>query len=265
MHPILFEIGPIKIFTYGFLLALAFLSAIFVAAGKPSAWACRRKNFTTSVSISSWRPWWAPACSTSCWICALPGPPAENLRPVGRGPGLPRRGHPGPPGGRLLYPPPRSALARHPGRPGPGDARGAIFRAHRLFYGRVLLRQAQPTCPGPWSSPTPTPSVPCRGRCIPPSFTRPFWPWGSSGCSIGSEDPQALRRPVILLLIFSWPAWCALWWSFSGAPWITGARCFSGWMPLTQLIALGLFLVSGGLLLWFGRRAASEPAPGKVN
>ena len=31
MHPILFEIGPIKIFTYGFLLALGFLSAIFVA------------------------------------------------------------------------------------------------------------------------------------------------------------------------------------------------------------------------------------------
>jgi hypothetical protein len=31
MHPILFEIGPIKIFTYGFLLAVAFLSAIFVA------------------------------------------------------------------------------------------------------------------------------------------------------------------------------------------------------------------------------------------
>ena len=30
MHPILFEIGPIKIFTYGFLLALGFLSAILV-------------------------------------------------------------------------------------------------------------------------------------------------------------------------------------------------------------------------------------------
>jgi len=31
MHPILFEYGHLKIFTYGFLLALAFLSAIFVA------------------------------------------------------------------------------------------------------------------------------------------------------------------------------------------------------------------------------------------
>jgi phosphatidylglycerol---prolipoprotein diacylglyceryl transferase len=30
MHPILFSLGPIKIFTYGFLLAVAFLSAIFV-------------------------------------------------------------------------------------------------------------------------------------------------------------------------------------------------------------------------------------------
>lgn len=31
MHPILFEVGPLKIFTYGFLLALAFLSAIYLS------------------------------------------------------------------------------------------------------------------------------------------------------------------------------------------------------------------------------------------
>ena len=32
MHPILFEFGPIRLFTYGFFLALAFLSAIFIAS-----------------------------------------------------------------------------------------------------------------------------------------------------------------------------------------------------------------------------------------
>jgi phosphatidylglycerol:prolipoprotein diacylglycerol transferase len=31
MYPILFDLGPIKIFTYGFFLAIAFLSAIYVA------------------------------------------------------------------------------------------------------------------------------------------------------------------------------------------------------------------------------------------
>ncbi|HZE20726.1 MAG TPA: prolipoprotein diacylglyceryl transferase, partial [Desulfobaccales bacterium] len=31
MHPILFKIGPVTIYTYGFLLALAFLAAIYVA------------------------------------------------------------------------------------------------------------------------------------------------------------------------------------------------------------------------------------------
>lgn len=31
MHPILLEVGPLKIFTYGFFLALAFLSAIYVS------------------------------------------------------------------------------------------------------------------------------------------------------------------------------------------------------------------------------------------
>jgi len=29
-------------------------------------------------------------------------------------------------------------------------------------------------------------------------------------------------------------------------------------MPLTQVIALGLALVSGGLLIYFGRRAATQ-------
>ena len=32
MHPILLEFGPIKIFTYGLILALAFLSAIFIGS-----------------------------------------------------------------------------------------------------------------------------------------------------------------------------------------------------------------------------------------
>lgn len=31
MHPILFEYGPLRIFTYGFMLALAFLSAIYIS------------------------------------------------------------------------------------------------------------------------------------------------------------------------------------------------------------------------------------------
>ncbi len=31
MHPILFEFGPVKIFTYGFFLALASLSAIYLS------------------------------------------------------------------------------------------------------------------------------------------------------------------------------------------------------------------------------------------
>jgi hypothetical protein len=33
---------------------------------------------------------------------------------------------------------------------------------------------------------------------------------------------------------------------------------FFGWMPLTQLMALGLALVCGGLLLYFSRRAKAR-------
>jgi prolipoprotein diacylglyceryltransferase len=34
---------------------------------------------------------------------------------------------------------------------------------------------------------------------------------------------------------------------------------YFGWMPLTQLFALGMALVAGGLLVWFGRRSGSRP------
>ena len=32
MYPVLFNYGPLKIFTYGFFLALAFLSAIYIGS-----------------------------------------------------------------------------------------------------------------------------------------------------------------------------------------------------------------------------------------
>jgi prolipoprotein diacylglyceryltransferase len=34
---------------------------------------------------------------------------------------------------------------------------------------------------------------------------------------------------------------------------------FFGWMPLTQLMALGLFLVAGGLLLFWSCRSQPQP------
>jgi phosphatidylglycerol:prolipoprotein diacylglycerol transferase len=45
MHPILFEIGPLKIFTYGFLLAVAFVSAIYVAGREGQRYGIPKARF----------------------------------------------------------------------------------------------------------------------------------------------------------------------------------------------------------------------------
>ena len=74
MHPILFEIGPIKIFTYGFLLALGFLSAIFVAGREAKRLGIPPGKFFDLCFYIILAALWALACSTFCWSCAPSAP-----------------------------------------------------------------------------------------------------------------------------------------------------------------------------------------------
>ena len=140
MHPILFEIGPIKIFTYGFLLALGFLSAIFVAGrearrlGIPPGKFFDLCFYIILAALVGSRLLYVllelrtfiahPLKIFALWEGGLVFQGGVILAFLVaiyyiRRHGLPWRAH--------------------PGRPGPGDAPGAIFRAPRLFYGRVLL------------------------------------------------------------------------------------------------------------------------------
>ena len=140
MHPILFEIGPIKIFTYGFLLALGFLSAIFVAGREAKRLGIPPGKF---FDLCFYIILAALVGSRLLYVLLeLRTFLAHPLKifALWEG-GLVFHG------GVILaflvavfyIRAPRPALAPHPGRPGRGDAPGAIFRAPRLFYGRVLL------------------------------------------------------------------------------------------------------------------------------
>ena len=242
MHPILFEIGPIKIFTYGFLLALGFLSAIFVAGREAKRLGIPPGKF---FDLCFYIILAALVGSRLLYVIAgaahLPGPPPENLRPVGRRPGLSRRGHPGLPGGLLLHPPPRPALAPHPGRPGPGDARGAIFRASRLFYGRVLLGLPHRLALGRGLYQPQHPLSLCGGPCTPPSFTRPL-ALGVFGFLYWFRTRKRFDGQLILMY-FCLAGLVRFMVEFFRSPLDYRGPVFFGWMPMTQLIALGLFLV----------------------
>ena len=89
MHPILFEFGPIKIFTYGFFLALAFLSAIFMAGREAKRLGIPTEKF---YDLCFYIILAALVGSRLLYVLLelrhLPGPSPENLRPVGRRPGF---------------------------------------------------------------------------------------------------------------------------------------------------------------------------------
>ena len=86
-------------------------------------------------------------------------------------------------------------------------------------------------------------------------------PWGSSGCSVVLKTRKRYDGQVILAY-FCLAGLVRFVVEFFRSP--TGlSRPHIIWaMPLTQVIALGLAVVSGGLLLYFGRRAAQ---PKKIN
>ena len=150
MHPLLFKIGPITIFTYGFLLALGFLCAIFVAGREAKRLGIPPGKF---FDLCFYIILAALVGSRLLYILL-------DLRTFVAHPlkifalwegGLVFQG-----GAILAFLVATYYIRRH-GLPwratldalGVGDAPGAIFRAPRLFYGRVLLgRSCRPALVG---------------------------------------------------------------------------------------------------------------------
>ena len=252
MHPILFEYRPLKLFTYGFFLALAFFSAISSPAGRPGGWACRWRNSSTCVFTQSWGPWWAPACYTSSWISGLSWNIPLKLLPCGKGASISMEGYPGPGGGLLLYSPASVALAGYPGRPGPGRTRGSVFRPHRLLHGRLFYGTPSYL---PWAVIFTNPQSLCPVK-------EPFHPAQlyEAPLALGVFGLLFLKTKKrydgqMILTYFCLAGLVRFVVEFFRNPGDYRGPVLFGWMPLTQVIALGLALVCGALLLYFGRRA----------
>ena len=255
MHPILFEIGPIKIFTYGFLLALGFLSAIFVAGREARRLGIPPGNFSTSVSIS------LAALVGSRLLYVL-----LELRTFLAHPlkifalwegGLVFQG-----GVILAFlvaafitSAATACPGAHPGRPGRGDAPGAIFRAPRLFYGRVLLGLPADL---PWSVVFSNPDTLCplREPLHPAQLYEAFLALGVFGFSYWFRTRKRFDGQLILMY-FCLAGLVRFMVEFFRASTLADPRgpeiIFH--MPATPVGALAIALISGACLWWGWQRS----------
>ncbi len=257
MHPILFEFGPIKLFTYGLFLALAFLSAIYIGSREAKRLGLPVDKFFDMCFYAV--------------VGALVG-------------------------SRLLYVilDPRPFL-QHPLKlfalwEGGLDFQGGVFlalvlagyyiRRHRLpwratldalalgvpvgqFFGRLGCFMAG-CCYGspshlPWAVTFPTQSLcPIREPLHPAQLYEAFLVLGVFG-ALSFLKTRKRYDGQLLLAYFCLAGLVRFVVEFFRSPTDYRGPVLFGWMPLTQGIALGLALVSGALMLYFGRRATAQP------
>ena len=143
MHPILFKIGPITLYTYGFFLALGFLVAIMVAGREAKRLGLAEGHF---FDLCFYMLIAAIVGSRLLFVLVDPGFFLRNplkIFAIWEG-GLVFHG------GLIaalataffLMRRYKTAMAAHSRRPGRGHAPGGHLRAHRLLHGGLLLRQA---------------------------------------------------------------------------------------------------------------------------
>jgi phosphatidylglycerol---prolipoprotein diacylglyceryl transferase len=258
MHPILFELGPIKIFTYGFMLAIAFLSAILVAAREAKRQGIPQGQFYDLCFYII--------------VAALVG-------------------------SRLLFVilEPRFFLS-HPLKlfalwEGGLDFQGGLFLALvvAFFYIRRRGWSWRPTLDA-LALGAPLGQFFGRIGCFMAGCcygTPTHVPWAvvftdpTSLCPFRGEPlhPSQLYESALALGVFAFLYWFRTRKRYSGqlvllylclaglvrfiveffrSPMDYRGPLYLGWMPLTQLIALALFLVCLGLLLFWGFKSGSQ-------
>ncbi|MCL4501867.1 MAG: prolipoprotein diacylglyceryl transferase [Deltaproteobacteria bacterium] len=258
MHPILFEYGPLRLFTYGFFLAVAFLSAIYVASRE-----AKRLGLPVAKIYD--------LCFYAV-VAALVG-------------------------SRLLYIilDPRPFL-EHPLKiialwEGGLDFQGGLFlalvvaiyyiRRHQLpwrttldalalglpvgqFFGRIGCFMAG-CCYGkpsnlPWSVTFTDPKTLCplHVPVHPAQLYEAFLALGVFGVLSVLKTRKSYDGQLILTY-FCLAGLVRFVVEFFRSPLDYRGPIIFWAMPLTQVIALVLAMVSGGLLLYFGRRTAAVP------
>jgi phosphatidylglycerol:prolipoprotein diacylglycerol transferase len=256
MHPILFKIGPITIYTYGFLLALAFLAAIYVAGREAARLGLPAGKFFDL-----------------CFYIILAALVGSRLLFVILEP-------------RVFFHNPLEILALWRGGL---DFQGGLFlvlvvaylfiRHHKLpwrptldalalgaplgqFIGRMGCFMAG-CCYGkptnvPWAVTFTAPNTLCPYR-VPVHPTQLYEGFLDLGVFLFLYwfRPRKLYDGQMLLLYLFLAGLTRFVVEFYRSPLDYRGPVFFGWMPLTQLIALGLFVVCGGLLLYY--RFQSQP------
>ena len=262
MHPILFEYGPLKIFTYGFLLALAFLSAIFVAGREAQRLGLAKGQF---YDLCFYLILAALVGSRLLYILIeLPTFLAHPLKifALWEG-GLVFHG-----GVILALATAVYYIRKHsmPWRP-TLDAL-ALGTPLGQFFGRVGCFMAG-CCYGapshlPWAVTFTNPQTLCpvREPLHPAQLYEAFLALGVFGV-LSVLKTRKRYDGQMLLAYFSLAGLVRFVVEFFRNPLDDRGPLFFGWMPLTQLFALCLAMGCGALMLWFGRRAASGPAPEK--
>jgi phosphatidylglycerol:prolipoprotein diacylglycerol transferase len=257
MHPILFEFGPIRLYTYGLFLALAFLSAIYIGSREAKRLGLPVAKF---LDLCFWLVVGALVGSRLLFILM-------NLQPFIEHPlkifalwegGLIFHG------GVILA----LALAFYymhqhqmPWRV-TLDALGLGLPVGQ-FFGRIGCFMAG-CCYGspsnlPWAVTFTNPQTLCplREPLHPAQLYESFLALGVFGLLSILKTRKRFDGQLILSY-FCLAGLVRFFVEFFRSPLDYRGPVLSWSMPLTQVIALGLALVSGGLLIYFGRRAATQ-------
>jgi phosphatidylglycerol:prolipoprotein diacylglycerol transferase len=253
MHPILLKIGPVTIYTYGFLLALAFLAAIFVAGREARRLGVPPGEF---FDLCFYIILAALVGSRLLFVILEPGTFLHNplkIFALWQG-GLDFQG------GLILclivavwY------IHRHkmPWRP-TLDAL-ALGAPLGQFFGRLGCFMAG-CCYGkvtsvPWAVTFSAPNslCPLRVPVHPTQLYEGFLDLGVFLLLYWFRTRKAYSGQMTLLYLCL-AGLTRFGVEFFRSPLDYRGPVFFGWMPLTQLFALALFLVCGGLLLYWGFR-----------
>ena len=255
MHPILFEFGPIRLFTYGFFLALAFLSAIFIGSREAGRLGLPVAKF---YDLCFYAIVGALVGSRLLYVILDPQPFLQHplkFFALWEG-GLDFQG-----GVFLAFALAFYYIRRHqlPWRP-TLDAL-ALGVPVGQFFGRIGCFMAG-CCYGtpshlPWAVTFTHPQTLCpvKEPLHPAQLYEAFLALGIFGLLSILKTRKRFDGQVLLAYFFL-AGLARFVVEFFRNPGDYRGPVWFGWMPLTQFIALALAVVSGGLMLYFARRAA---------
>jgi phosphatidylglycerol---prolipoprotein diacylglyceryl transferase len=257
MHPILFKIGPVTIYTYGFFLALAFLCAIFVAGREARRLGLPQAQF---YDLCFYIIVAALVGSRLLFVVLEPRTFLDHplkIFALWEG-GLDFQG-----GMFLALIVAFYYMRRHgwPWRP-TLDAL-ALGAPLGQFFGRIGCFMAG-CCYGtptdlPWAAVFRNPEslCPLRVPLHPAQLYESFLALGVFGFLCWFRKRKRYSGQLMLLYLFL-AGVVRFVVEFFRSPGDYRGPMFFGWMPLTQLLALGLLLVCGGLLLFWGLRSQPQ-------